>query len=93
MSSGPYRVTADGLAGPAKAVRVNNIIVKSGSGGAAVVSVLNGTGGSEFDSILGTTSTGVVRNYEGGAVFPLGCYINLDSNTDYVVVNLEVLGV
>ncbi len=93
MSSGSYRVAADGLAGPARAVRVNNIIVKSGSGGGAVVKVLNGTGGSEFDSILGTTSTGVVRNYEAGFVLPAGCYIDLDTNTDYVVVNLEVLGV
>ncbi len=92
MFSGTYQVTADGLAGPAAAVRVNSIVVKSG-GTAAVVSIKNGgTGGTIYDQIDGTINQAVVRNYEGGMVLPAGCYIDLDSNTTYVTVNLEVLG-
>ncbi len=91
-SSGSYRLTADGVAGESAAVRVYNIIVKSG-GTAAVVSVKNGsTGGDIYDQIDGTINQAVVRNYEGGLVLPLGCYIDLDSNTTYVVVDLETIG-
>ncbi len=94
MSVGTYQVTADGQAGPARAVRVFNIVVKS-DGTAGVVAVKNGTttGGTEFDQINGTINQAVVRNYEGGMVFPSGCYIDLDSHSTYVTVSLEVLGV
>jgi hypothetical protein len=88
--TGSYRVTADGYAGPAGPVRVHNIIVKS-TGTAAVVSVLNGLAGDAMDQINGTISQAVIRNYEGGLVFPLGCYIDLDANTSYVVVELEAI--
>jgi len=90
--TGTYRVTDDGLAGPGVAIRVHSIVVKSG-GTAAVVAILNGTSnGTEYDQINGTINQAVVRNYEGGMVLPTGCYINLDSNTTYVTVNLEVIG-
>ncbi len=94
MSVGTYQVAADGQAGPAKAVRVFNIIAKSDST-ACVVSVKNGTttGGTEYDQINGTISQAVIRNYEGGLVFPGGCFIDLDAHTTYVTVSLEVLGV
>jgi hypothetical protein len=94
MSVGTYQVTADGQAGPARAVRVFNIVAKS-SGTACVVSVKNGTttGGTEYDQINGTINQAVIRNYEGGLVFPAGCFIDLDVNTSYVTVSLEVLGV
>ncbi len=88
--TGSYRVTADGYAGPAGPVRVYSIIVKS-TGTAAVVAVLNGAAGDQFDQINGTISKAVQRPYEGGLVFPLGCYIDLDANTSYVVVELEAI--
>ncbi len=90
--TGSYRVTADGLAGPAMAVRVYSVIVKSG-GTAAVVSVKNGAAaGTIYDQVDGTINQAVIHNYEGGLVLPAGCYIDLDANTTYVVANVEVIG-
>lgn len=93
MATGTYQVSADGQAGPAQAVRVWNIVVKSTST-AAVVLLKNGTstGGTEYDQIDGTISKAVRVSYIGGLVFPAGCYIDLDGNTSYVTVSLEVLG-
>ncbi len=91
--TGTYQVTTlDGLAGPAKAVRVYSIIVQS-DGTAAVVSVRNGTAsGTIYDQIDGTINQAVIHNYEGGMVLPAGCFIDLDSHSTYVTVSLEVIG-
>ena len=91
--TGTYQVTVDGQAGPAKAVRVWSVVVKSDTT-AAVVSLKNGTstGGTEYDQIDGTISKAVVRSYEGGLVFPAGCFVDLDAHTTYVTVSLEVIG-
>lgn len=88
---GSIRLTADGYASPeGRPVRVFNVIVKS-EGTAAVVALLNGDGGDQYDQIDGTIDQAVIRNYEGGIVFPDGLYVNVDANTEYVVANLEVI--
>lgn len=92
--AGTYRITADGVLGPSgKAVRVFSIVVLSGAGGGAVVSVCNGTAATtEYDQINGTASKAVVREYREGMVFKDGCFIDLDANTVSVMGNLEVIG-
>lgn len=91
--TGTYQVTgSDGLAGPAKAVRVYSVIVKS-DGTAAVVSLRNGTStGTVYDQIDGTINQAVIHNYEGGLVFPAGCFVDLDAHSTYVTVSLDVIG-
>lgn len=94
MATGTYYITSDGVLGPSgKAVRVYSLVVLSGAGGGAVVSVCNGTASTtEYDQINGTASKAIVRGYEGGMVFKDGCYIDLDANTTSVTGVVEVIG-
>lgn len=93
MASGTQRLTADGALSPSGSpVRIWSIIVKSGGSPASVL-VKNGTStaGTAYDQITGTADQAVVINYEAGLVLPDGGYIDVDTNTSYVVVNYETV--
>jgi len=90
QNSGTQLLTAAGVVGSSgKAVRVFNITVVS-DGTAGVTTVRNGTssGGTTYDIITGTVSTGVNRNYgTQGKVFAAGCYIDADAHSIGVAVD------
>jgi hypothetical protein len=79
---GTQRITADGSIGPTgKPIRLYCVSLVSG-GTASVLSLLNGSSasGTQYVSITGTISTGVVINFAGGMRFPDGLYADVDSN-------------
>lgn len=86
MQIGSTRLTADGYVVGASGTptRVFAVIVKS-TGTAAVVALENAAT-TEYDSIDGTISKAVIRQYPGGLLFPDGCNVNVDANTSYVTV-------
>jgi hypothetical protein len=61
----------------------------SGGGGAAIVSLINnGASGTTYIKETGTVSTGKTFDYGvHGLLFPLGCYIDLDTNTTSVLLS------
>ena len=88
---GSVRLTADGVVGGSgKKIRVYGIIVHSG-GTAAVVTLHNGTLGSdtEYDEINGVISVSKRVSYPGGLFFPDGCFYNEDANTVYSTIIYE----
>jgi len=94
QNSGTQFFTAAGVVGASgKPVRVFNITVVS-DGTAGVTTVRSGTssGGTAWDIITGTISTGVNRNYgTQGRVFPSGCYIDADAHSVGVTVDFNYL--
>lgn len=84
QNAGTQFLTAAGVVGASgKAVRIFNVTVVS-DGTAGVTTVRNGTssGGTAYDIITGTISTGVNRNYgTQGRVFAAGCYIDADAHS------------
>ena len=82
-------ITADGEATTAGVpTRVKSIHIISGGGGAAVVALNNnGSSGTVYIKETGTVSTGKTFYYgEDGMLFPLGCFVDVDSNTTSVLV-------
>lgn len=78
---------AIGAAG--QAVRVFNLHIISGGGGASVVSLRNGSSGSGtiWVTETGTTSTGKSFNYgTQGILFPAGCFVSTDANSSVVTI-------
>ena len=78
--------TTDGVIGTSgKPIRVFWIHLISG-GTASVLAVHNGTSASDTQilSLTGTISTGATFNFAGGARFPAGCYVNVDTNISNV---------
>lgn len=90
QSSGSQLVTADAVVGTSGApTRVFSIHIISGGGGAAVVSLRNGTttSGTIYVTQTGTTSTGATFPFGAyGQVFPAGCFVDVDTNTTSVLV-------
>lgn len=86
-------LTADGaVSSSGQAVRVFAIHILSSGGGAAVVSLKNGTAGTATAYITetGTTSVGVTFTYNTqGVLFPAGCFVDVDANTTSVTVTLN----
>lgn len=81
--------TTDGIIGiSGTPKRVFWIHIISG-GTASVLAVYNGTGtsGTQLLSLTGAASTGQTFNFAGGARFPLGCYLDVDSNVTSVTVS------
>jgi hypothetical protein len=79
---GSQRIVADGVVGVSgKPTRLYCVSLISG-GTASVLSLLNGAdaSGTQFVSITGTASTGIVVNFAGGLRFPNGLYADVDSN-------------
>lgn len=87
---GSQRITADGVVGTSGAdIRVFAIVVRSTSGGAAVVNLRNGTTVSDtiWDVIdVGAASTTTRVVYAGGLLLKGGAYIDVDANTSFVSV-------
>lgn len=78
---------AVGTAGAATRVFAVHII--SSGGGAAVVSLRNGTSASDtiYLTLTGTTSTGATFAFgTNGFLFPSGCFVDVDTNTTSVAV-------
>lgn len=92
QNAGTQLITADGVVGVSgKPVRVYAIHIISGGGGAAVVSLVNGTAaGTAVITETGTTSKGVTFQYGTcGMAFPAGCFVDIDTNTTSVAVAFE----
>ncbi len=88
LMPGSQRITADSIIGPStdnfihpKPIRLYCVSLISG-GTASVLSLLNGVDGSgtQYVSITGTVSTGIVVNFAGGLRFPNGLFADVDSN-------------
>lgn len=92
FSSGSQLITADAVVGTSgQPVRIYTIHIISSGGGAAAVSLVNGTAaGTASITETGTTSKGVTFNYGTyGVLFPLGCFVDVDSNTTSVMVSFS----
>lgn len=94
LAIGSQRITADGVVGPSGAdIRVFEVVVRSTSGGAAVVNLRNGTTVSDtvWDVIdVAAASTTTRSVYAGGLLLKGGAYIDVDSNTSFVSVIYQV---
>jgi hypothetical protein len=91
LSIGAQKIVADGvIGGSGKKIRVYEFIVRAG-GSDAVVAVYNGTstGGTQYDAINVTANTTNRIPYAGGLSFQDGCYLDIDSNTTFVVAIYE----
>jgi hypothetical protein len=75
-----------GIAG--KPVRIFSIECIS-TGTAATLKLFNGTdntAGNQYGQVDGTISKSVVVNYEGGKLFPNGCFIDTGANNAFTMV-------
>ena len=89
---GAQQRTTDGVIGTSgKKIRVYQVIIRSGAGGGGVVELYNNTSatGTPLDIGNGTASLTVRIPYVGGLLFESGCYVNVDTNTDWVTVIYE----
>lgn len=90
---GSQTITADGviLTSGAK-IRIYGFIVRSTAGGAALVSVYDGTSTAgtlrdQIDVTAASTTTRVM--YAGGLRFGSGCFVDVDTNTAFVTAICE----
>jgi hypothetical protein len=86
LGSGRVRLTADGaVITSGLPVRVYSVTWLSGTT-AGYVGLRNGTGTSaDLDFYLdGTASKTKTENFEGGKLFPAGCYCDIDANVSWV---------
>lgn len=92
-NSGTQFVTADiAVATSGATTRVYSIHIISTGGGAAVVSLRNGTsaGDTAWITETGTVSTGkTIPLGTYGVLFPNGCFVDVDANTASVAVNYQ----
>jgi hypothetical protein len=91
LSIGSQKISADGvIGGSGKVIRVFGFIVNADASG-AVVAVYDGTstGGIVMDSLVGAASVSTRISYPGGLFLPAGCYLDIDSHTNYVVAIYE----
>jgi len=89
---GSQLITADGVVFSAgKPVRIHAMHIISGGGGAAAVSLVNGSAaGTASITETGTTSKGVTFTYgPAGFAFPNGCFVDVDTNTTSVFISFE----
>ena len=93
MSVGSTRLTADGVVGQSgKPIRVYSAVMLSAAGGAGELVLRNGTSasGTAYVTEAGTAASKTkTYNFEGGLLFPDGCFFDIDTNTAAVVVNYE----
>lgn len=87
---GSVTLTADGAFGPSgKPVRVWSVTWLSG-GTAGVLVLRNGAAdtATAWITIAGTISRSVTQNFEGGLLFPSGCFYDHDSNTTIAIAEI-----
>lgn len=96
MSVGSVEVSADAIVGiSGQPLRVWNITWLSGGGGAGVMVLRNGTtaSGAVYVQQPGSAaSVTTTLNFEGGLLFPGGCFFDKDTNVASAVVGFEQLG-
>jgi hypothetical protein len=88
---GSHRLTANGAVGVSGGpVRVFGIHTVSLT--AATIGLHNGTtsGGTQYVMFPGSANTGATVNFEGGLLFPSGCYLTCDANLSHAVVIASV---
>lgn len=88
---GSQKRTTDGVIGTSgKKIRIYGFIVNADASG-AVVAVYDGTstGGTAMDSLVGAASVSTRISYPGGLLLNSGCYLDLDTHTNYVVAIYE----
>lgn len=88
-NSGSVNLTASGPVGTSGArVTIFQVVTRSTSGGATVVNLHNGTSAAAtvYTKETGITSLSVSTSYVVGAIFPAGCFVEFDANTQNVVV-------
>jgi hypothetical protein len=89
-NSGSQLISADGVVGVSgKPIRIFNIHIISGAGGAAVVNLRSGAavGGTIRIKETGIIDTGKTFSYgKRGFLFEAGCYCDVDTNTTSVLV-------
>lgn len=94
QTRGSVQLTADGVVGTSGSpVRVFNMHIVSGGGGAAIVSLYNNTAatGTAYMKETGTVSTGKTFDYgNGGQLFASGCFVDVDTNTASVLISYSV---
>lgn len=89
---GSQKRTSDGVIGTSgKKIRLYGLVVRGGSGGATVVNVYDGTstGGTLMDVVNAAQDTTTRAMYAGGLQLPSGCFLDVDSNTDFVTAIFE----
>jgi hypothetical protein len=93
--TGSVRLTADGVVGPSgKPIRVFNVVMLSAAGGAGELVLRSGTAdtGTAYVTEAGTAASKTkTYSFEGGLVFPSGCFFDKDANTDAIVANFEAI--
>jgi hypothetical protein len=88
-STGVDRITADAAVGTSgNPMRVYHATVISGAT-AGRLTLRNGTStsGDYYTFTKGAANDDVTRNYEGGMLFPDGCYADLDVNVSAAVIS------
>ena len=89
--SGSIRVTADTALGAGKPVRVYSATwLSDGTARNLVLSSGAATGGAIYVTAAGSVSTSQTLNFEGGLLFPEGCFIDFTASTVSVVVEYVV---
>ena len=90
-NSGSIRVTADQALGAGKPVRVFSATwLSDGTARNLVLSSGKVTGGDIYVTAAGTASVSETLNFEGGLLFPEGCFIDFTASTVSVVVEYVV---
>lgn len=88
---GTKRFTADGQAGTGtRPCRVYGVYGISGSGGAGIIVLRNGNSPASSAYIqmdASAASKGFSLSDSQGVLFPSGCYVDIDTNVDSVVVS------
>lgn len=86
MSIGTKQITADGYVNSTKPTRIYSAVLK-GSG--ASTTALKNANLTSYDSIVSADGSATRVNYEGGLLFPGGCYVDVGSNHTYITLTYE----
>lgn len=88
--SGSKRVTADADLGGGKAVRVWNVSwLSDGTGRNLVLRNGQTASGNIFIQAAGTANLTETLNFEGGLLFPNGCFVDYTASTVSVVIEYQ----
>ena len=86
--AGSVRITAAGVVGVSgKPVRIYGFTMRSGAGGAGLVTLYNGTStsGTEKYRLGGNADASADKVFGAeGKHFPGGCYVDMDADVQYV---------
>lgn len=85
---GVTRLTADGAVGTSgRKIRVYSVHLVSGaSNSTCTLKLGTSTSGTAYIQIDGVASTAVTLNFNGGILFPTGCFLDADANISYATI-------